>query len=283
MLGFGRRHRGHVISGIGHYLKERNPDVKHRRRRPRGIRFSPAANRSGWKVEGIGEDFVPKTFNGQMVDDWVRISDAESFHTAREVARREGLLVGGSCGTAIAAALRYARRLTAKDLVVVVLRGHRAELPEQVLRRVKWLAANKLQWVPDDAAHRRRPAQEARRAGDHHHLPRRPAPPTPSTCFQRAGISQLPVVEAGKPVGSVQEVTLARILHDHRDPEAVAVGEIMAKPLPALDVATHLDEAYRLLLSGNTGVLAIHDGEVVGIVTRIDLIDYWTPRRKSAV
>ena len=61
-----------------------------------------------WKVEGIGEDFVPKTFNSQLVDEWVRISDAESFHTARELSRREGILAGGSSGTNLAAALRYA-------------------------------------------------------------------------------------------------------------------------------------------------------------------------------
>ena len=82
--------------------------------------------------------------------------------------------------------------------------------------------------------------------------------------MQAAGISQLPVMDDGKPVGSVQEVTLARVLHDHRDPAAVPVGEIMARPLPQLDVATHLDEAYRLLLAGNTGVLATHGGAVVG-------------------
>ena len=79
----------------------------------------------------------------------------------------------------------------------------------------------------------------------------------------------------------VHEVTLARVLHDHRDPAKVSVGEVMARPLPQLDVGTHLDEAYRLLLSGNTGVLATQNGEVVGIVTRIDLIDYWTRQRES--
>jgi cystathionine beta-synthase len=99
--------------------------------------------------------------------------------------------------------------------------------------------------------------------------------------FRSRGISQLPVLDRGKPVGSVHEVTLARVLHDHRDPAKVAIGEVMARPLPQLDVGTHLDEAYRLLLSGNTGVLATQNGEVVGIVTRIDLIDYWTRQRAA--
>ena len=97
--------------------------------------------------------------------------------------------------------------------------------------------------------------------------------------MQSAGISQLPVLEHGKPVGAIQEVTLARVLHDHRDPTAVSVGEVMARPLPTLDEHIHLDEAYRLLLAGNTGVLATSDGRVVDIVTRIDLVRYWDETR----
>ena len=87
------------------------------------------------------------------------------------------------------------------------------------------------------------------------------------------------MVDAGKPVGSVQEVTLARVLHDGKDPTQVIIGDVMARPLPTLDVITHLDEAYRLLLAGYTGVLATQDGAVVDIVTRIDLIHYWDQTR----
>jgi cystathionine beta-synthase len=85
----------------------------------------------------------------------------------------------------------------------------------------------------------------------------------------------------GKPVGSIQEVTMARVLHDKSDPTVVTVAEIMAKPLPQLDVSTHLDEAYRLLLAGNTGELAVAGGKVVDIVPRIDLIHYWNQARKK--
>ncbi len=97
--------------------------------------------------------------------------------------------------------------------------------------------------------------------------------------LQATGISQLPVLQDGKPVGSIQEVTLARILHDHSDPDKVLVGEIMARPIPQLEATVHLDEAYRLLMAGNTGVLACTDGEVVDIITRIDLIQYWKQTR----
>jgi cystathionine beta-synthase len=99
--------------------------------------------------------------------------------------------------------------------------------------------------------------------------------------MQATGISQLPVLQDGKSVGSVQEVTLARVLHDNSDPGKVPIGEIMAKPLPQLDSLVHLDEAYRLLLSGNTGVLTVANGKVIDIVTRIDLIHYWNQQRKK--
>src|SRR5262249_19118762 len=86
--------------------------------------------------------------------------------------------------------------------------------------------------------------------------------------MESAGFSQLRVLRDGKPVGSVQEITLARVLHDGRDPRQVKIGDVMARALPTLEATVHLDEAYRLLLAGNTGVLAIEGGQVVGIVTR---------------
>ena len=102
---------GGTISGVARYLKERNPDIRIIGADPEGSVLSGGTPRP-WKVEGIGEDFVPKTFNSQLVDEWIRISDAESFHYARALARREGILAGGSSGTNVAAALSYARRLT---------------------------------------------------------------------------------------------------------------------------------------------------------------------------
>jgi cystathionine beta-synthase len=270
---------GGSLSGIGKYLKERNPDIKVIGADPEGSILSGGTPGS-WKVEGIGEDFVPKTFNGQVVDDWVRVGDAESFHIARECAKKEGILVGGSCGTALAAALRYARRLTPNDLVVVLCpdtgRNYMSKMYDD-----GWLAANKLQWTATTTQ------TVAELLAKKDAKPLITIDPTATAgkaieLLQSSGISQLPVLDNGVPVGSIQEVTLARILHDHRDPMKVSVSEIMGKPLPALDVATNLDEAYRLLLAGNTGVLATSGGAVVGIVTRIDLIEYWNKPKSPA-
>src|SRR5438874_2601563 len=132
---------GGTATGVGRYLKEQNPDVKIIGADPEGSVLSGGSGKP-WKVEGIGEDYVPKTFNSQMVDDWVRVSDAESFHTARSLARLEGILAGGSSGTAVAAALRYARRLSENCLVVALCpdtgRNYMSKLFDDA-----WLAENK--------------------------------------------------------------------------------------------------------------------------------------------
>jgi cystathionine beta-synthase len=267
---------GGTISGVARYLKEQNPDVKIVGADPEGSVLS-GGHPQPWKVEGIGEDFVPKTFNSQMVDDWVRVSDAESFHTARALARREGILVGGSSGTAVAAALRYARRLTGEHLVVALC----ADTGRNYLSKCfddEWLARNHLELnvqTPHsvgDLLRQRGPRQLKT-------ISPRATAAAAIELMQSVGISQLPVLEEGKPVGSIQEVTLARVLHDLEDPNRVTVNEIMARPLPQLETTVHLDEAYRLLLAGNTGVLAVEDGRVVDIITRIDLIHYWNETR----
>ncbi len=111
---------GGTISGTGQYLKERNSDIQIIGADPEGSILSGDSPKS-YKGEGIGEDFIPKTFNRQVVDEMVRVSDKESFNTARRLAREEGLLVGGSSGTAVAAALKYAQRLVEPKYIVVIL------------------------------------------------------------------------------------------------------------------------------------------------------------------
>lgn len=269
---------GGTISGVGRYLKEQNPEVRIIGADPEGSVLSGDSPKP-WKVEGIGEDFVPKTLNSQFVDEWVRISDAESFQVARALARREGMLVGGSSGTAVAVALRYARRLDDKHLVVALC----ADTGRNYLSKFfddEWLTANNLLTTAQTP---HSIADLLRSRGT-----RQLVTITPQTSMadaikllETAGFSQLPVLEDGKPVGSIQEVTLARVLHDRKAPEKITVGDIMARPLPTLETSVHLDEAYRLLLAGHTGVLAVQDGKVVDILTRIDLIHYWNQMRQK--
>jgi cystathionine beta-synthase len=269
---------GGTISGVARYLKERNPDVKIIGADPEGSVLSGGSPKP-WKVEGIGEDYVPKTFNSQLVDEWIRISDAESFHTARALARREGILAGGSSGTNVAAALRYARRLTRDHLVVALVcdtgRNYLSKFFDD-----QWLADNNL-LLKEQPAHSLGDLLKMRGSRQLVTIPPEATAAAAIELMQKTGISQLPVLQDGKPVGAIQEVTLARMLHDNSDPNIVTVGEIMARPLPVLDVTVHLDEAYRLLMAGHTGVLALQDGQVVDIVTRIDLVQYWQSLRKN--
>jgi cystathionine beta-synthase len=267
---------GGTISGVGRYLKEQNPQVRIIGADPEGSVLSGDSPKP-WKVEGIGEDFVPKTLNGQVVDEWIRIGDAESFQTARSLARREGLLVGGSSGTSVAAALRYARRLSSRDVVVALCpdtgRNYMSKFYDD-----EWLAANHL-LRGEPSALTVADLLDARGGRTLVTVSPEATAAEASELMQSRGISQLPVLRDGRAVGSIQEVTLARLLHDDLDPESVRVGDVMARPLPQIDVSVQLDEAYRLLMAGNSGVLAIAGDTAVDIVTRIDLIQYWTRKR----
>src|SRR5437868_9530475 len=187
------------------------------------------------------------------------------------------MLFGGSSGTNVAAALRYARRLGPGHLVVAL----GCDTGRNYLSKFfddGWLKANQLSFS-EPPVHS--VGDLLKKRGERKLVT---VPPDATIAqaielMEATGISQLPVMDVGRPVGSVQEVTLARVLHDGRDPALVPVGEVMARPLPVMDVHTHLDEAYRLLLAGYTGVLATQDGKVTDIVTRIDLIHYWDQTR----
>jgi cystathionine beta-synthase len=111
---------GGTLCGVGRYLKERNPAIRIVGVDAEGSALSGSSG-GQWEVEGIGLDYVPATLDRRLVDEWIRVSDRESFATARKLARLEGLLVGGSSGAAVAAALRCARHSGPGDVVVALL------------------------------------------------------------------------------------------------------------------------------------------------------------------
>jgi cystathionine beta-synthase len=111
---------GGTLCGVGKYLKEQNPNIQIVAADPEGSVYSGGDGRP-YLVEGVGEDFWPETYDPSLVDRVISVSDAQSFYRTREVSRREGLLIGGSCGTAIDVAITVASELTKDDLVVVLL------------------------------------------------------------------------------------------------------------------------------------------------------------------
>ncbi len=263
---------GGTISGVGRYLKEKNPAVRVVGADPVGSVLSGGAPQP-WKVEGIGEDYVPRNLNSQVIDDWIRVSDGESFRAARRLAREEGLLVGGSAGTAVTAAVRYAERLKAGHLVV-------AMLPDTGRNYLS-------KFYNDDWMHEHGyagPDHHAATAGDLLALqgPRDLISLSPDDSLEEAvrlcathAVSQLPVLEEGHNVGCMAELTLARLLREARDPREVSIRAVMARPLPEVPASTSLDEVYRLLLSGSAAVLVQGAAGTRGLIARIDLVEFW--------
>jgi cystathionine beta-synthase len=268
---------GGTISGTGKYLKEMNPRIVVVGADPEGSILSGDAPRS-YKVEGIGEDFIPRTFDRQVVDEMVRVSDRESFNVARRLAREEGLLVGGSSGTATAAALKYAERLTEPRTIVVLL----PDTGRNYLTKIfsdRWMQENGY-W--ETGARPRATVRDALAA-------RREMPPivcvSPNDPLQAAidlfhtfNISQMPVIDGARSVGSLQEATLLSLVFDGVDPRNQRVGAVMGTPLPLIDIEADLAEAYRLLRAGANALVVVEAGTPRSVVTRIDLIDYYSRR-----
>jgi cystathionine beta-synthase len=139
---------GGTLTGSARYLKERNPNLRVIGADPQGSILSGDTPGS-WKVEGIGEDFVPDTFDPSLVDDWIRVSDAQSFAAARRLAREEGILAGGSAGTALHAAIAVAERMRRGSVIVVLLpdtgRNYLSKLHSD-----EWMRANGFVVPADD-------------------------------------------------------------------------------------------------------------------------------------
>lgn len=269
---------GGTISGTGKYLKEKNPGVVIVGADPEGSILSGDSPRS-YKVEGIGEDFIPKTFNRQVIDEMVRVSDKESFNTSRRLAREEGLLVGGSSGTAVAAALKYSQRLDKPKYIVVLL----PDTGRNYLTRIfsdSWMQKNGF-W--EDKEIRTTKVKEILNQ-------KKDLPPIISVdsrdvlskavkLMHEYNISQIPVVDNNKVIGSLDEASLMKLLHDGIDFTKQEISAVMGKPLPTLDENIDISEAYRVLLSGTTGVIVTKNEIPLGVITRADLINYWVSQR----
>ncbi len=265
---------GGSISGIAKYLKEQNPNIVIVGADPEGSILSGDSPKS-YKVEGIGEDFIPKTFNRQLVDEMIRVSDQESFNMTRRLAREEGLLVGGSCGTAMAAALKYAARLTEPKYIVVLL-------PDTGRNYINTIYSDP--WMQENGFWEGRTVKPIK-VGEI--LSQKTDFPSlvfvspqetltqATNLLQKLNISQLPVIDNNTVVGSLNDASLIKLLHEGINFANQEVSAVMGKPLPILDEEVDVSEAYRLLLSGTTGIIIKRHDVPIGLITRADLIKYW--------
>jgi cystathionine beta-synthase len=282
---------GGTISGTARVLKERNPAIQVIGADPEGSILSGDTARP-YLTEGVGEDFIPGTYDPSVIDRWVRVSDRDAFAMARRLTREEGILSGGSCGTAMVAAREVVRDLTgtpeAKDAVVVVLLPDSGRSYLSKVYNDEWMRVNGL--LATTGAATRIEALLA----DRHHGPEMPAVIVARTTervgdaisrLQEFGISQLPVSEEAEGddiaglVGSISERGL--LDRAYRDPSVVerTVGEVMDPPLPLVAASATLDDAFALLSGGTvSAVVAVRGEHPAGVVTKLDLLEYLAHR-----
>jgi len=289
----GRLKPGGTVSGVAHYLKSRNDTIQIVGADPEGSVLSGDTARP-YLTEGVGEDFFPGTFDPAVIDRWERVSDKAAFAAARRLTREEGILAGESSGTALMAALAVGRELTQQpdghEAVVVVLLpdGGRSYLSK--LYNDEWMRANGLLGYESGLIRIGSVLRNGHHGDD---LPPVVLVRTTDTVaaaidtLERFGISQMPVTERDDDamegiVGSINERSLLE--RAYRDASVVerTVGEVMDRPLPTIDAAASLDDAFRLLADGAPAVLAVAGSRPSGVVTKLDLLEYLAhqPRRE---
>lgn len=270
---------GGTISGTGRYLKERNPKLRVIGADIEGSILSGGTPGS-WKVEGIGEDFVPSTLNAQVIDEWVRVNDTESFSIARKIAREEGILLGGSSGTALAAAFKYAQRCSLDDVIAVICpdtgRNYIGKMYDD-----HWMAQNGFLEVAPERTTAGNLLTALGREGNLIYLLPEDSLERAAEIFRKHGISQLPIVENGRMVGAVQEITILHAQHRQNYSPQRPLREFMARPLPQVDAGVLLEEVYRLLLSGISAVTITRDNQIAGLITRADLMEYYARMKNN--
>jgi cystathionine beta-synthase len=274
---------GGTVSGVGRFLKEKAAHVQIVGADPEGSLYTGDIH--PYKVEGIGEDFYPGTFDPAIVDRWFRVSDRDGLLMTRRITREEGILVGGSSGIAMFAALQLARELDERALVVVLFPDSGRSYLSKVFND-EWMRQNGFfeRAVPASV----RDVMKERETG----VPGMVVVSKTETVraaidtMQRYGISQIPVVSDGKAdriediVGSVQEKTmLDRVF---REPALVdeRVEKVMEAPFPIVQASEDIERLYAELASGVPALIAAQDERPISIITKADLLEFVAHQRR---
>jgi len=278
---------GGTITGVGRFLKERNPRIRIVGVDPYGSllyethklgHLPDDPHPKTYKTEGIGEDFLPSSLDLSVVDTVIQVSDKESFLMTRRLTREEGVFAGVSSGSAVAAALRYCRDLSSDRLVVVILPDAGSRYLSKAFDD-DWMRENGFldsTWSGATAADvlATKKLREVIFALPNELIPRVVAK------MKQHDISQIPVLdEAGQLLGLASEVELLNhmVLGDHKRHASEPISDLMQP-----DVVTVAPEASIESLMGlfvhRGAVIVTEAGRVVGILTKIDLLDYLASR-----
>jgi cystathionine beta-synthase len=270
---------GGTISGCGRYLKERNPRIEVIGADPVGSIYSQGQEAvKPYLVEGVGEDFWPATFDPEVVDRYVIVSDKESFLATRRLAATEGILAGGSCGTAVHAALEVAKGIDDPEAMVCVV------LPDGGRSYLSKIFSDA--WMTQHGFLERAGAatvgEVLRQKQEGGEIPPLVTVRTHDrvrdaiALLHEHRVSQLPVVsgsDAQSVVGSIGERGLLRRAMDDPALLGAEIIDVMEPPFPAVSVGDEVREAVELLSGERQALMVTDAGRPVGIVTRTDLLE----------
>jgi cystathionine beta-synthase len=268
---------GGTISGTARYLKEKNPDIRIVGADPFGSIYKTyketgkIPETTPYLVEGIGQEVLPANAHMQYVDEVMNITDQESFETARQLGRLEGIFCGGSSGTNCAAALRLAKDLDENAVIVFII----ADTGEHYLTKFhsdEWMKEKRLLEPQKITAGL---ISETKGALSPESLVVMAPDDRVADALAKMnelGLTQIPVLEDGKSVGSLRENhLLTKVLND-RDLLEAPVSKVMDKGFPTVDVDADVNVVTRKLRS-HPAVLIEEYGRITGIITRHDVLD----------
>ncbi len=271
---------GGTISGIGKFLKEKNPNVKIIGIDPKGsvlkeyfyTKTYPHILKT-YKVEGIGQDWLPGTLNFDVIDDMVEVNDKESFTMCRKLTREEGLFAGGSCGTAMAGALKYAAEHMKENEVMVVLLPDTGERYLSKIYNDDWMRENGF-LTPDRVTVKYVLQNKAKTVQQLITIDSTASVQTALDLFKQHDVSQLPVLEKGKPVGTILDSALLTAVLSDKSKLNDTVKSLMEPAFPVIGTSSPIEHAIDLLKKKDSAVLIEEDQHIVGILTRYDVIEY---------
>jgi cystathionine beta-synthase len=285
---------GGTISGVGRFFKEHEPEVLIVGADPEGSVYTAKSERDvhPYFVEGIGKDTWPKTMDPDVVDEWVRVSDRDSFLVARQLAREEGLLVGGSGGTTVWAALEIARRFGPEATILTMIPDSGRSYMSKVFDD-NWMLEHgfveRHAPVPTVAELLRSKGVEEGEVPALITINAHQKVGEAIDVMHRYSISQLPVVRDGAVssladvIGALQDRDLLDRVFKNPDALHEDVATAMQPPLAAIDADQTLDEVFATLTGRTNAVVVASGGRPIGVLTRSDLLEFLAHQRDSGV